>query len=388
MDDDEVVELGVACWPKVQAVACFGRQTTEEVELRVWRHDEEEHQWDLRRVMVHCLCRRPLLLGKFLKREGEPYRQLLVRLFGDDGILPPLAEVTRLGLPATAYHHDQFSIRSCSLLGFLVCLASPKHARHQQTAGRAHKLLLGILRQFVGNDSIDDIAAKFISDAARAACDDNHDDDGHCVHLSAMLRHLEVINQDDSWSFALTMLLDLENAASSCDGIAIWLGECLLATADAIDSSISAADIQEDTLKTEPVRSGKRKLGIIESDFKRATLAKVAAGDAASAQAYLAHRDDACKDGAKHWVEQMLRLEIAKGWLTWSSGGPVFVCPDGFECGGEENMCTQFWHCNSLTGGWLPIQDLSDRFVVLKCLQVSESVRKSKQNPLRTVLLS
>ena len=49
-------------------------------------------------------------------------------------------------------------------------------------------------------------------------------------------------------------------------------------------------------------------------------------------------RGDDRAAGAAKWMQQTMREEVAKGWLTWDRGGVCFLNPDGHRCGHQETL--------------------------------------------------
>lgn len=356
--EKSVLSMVTPRYPKISLPPRKDTDLPELVELKLWEGSGARPvQWEVRRLFAAIVPRRPLALGKLMSRELARPRALLVDLLGeDDGVRPPDLQSAKAGTDIMEDARDQWSAYTESLLMLAMWLAYRPGATTARE-DRAAIYLAAFLRRFLELEDMVSCSNMPPPAAVDDLCAYGRGDDGCCEHVRGILGRL------DRQSIApaavdrcLQVVKELVQVSDTCKMVLVWLGQIIVALAQHIDHTVTTGEWPSDPLQSEAVRTGKRRLGVIDSDFRREAIARSYKKGLGSTGAFLSVRDDPRQGGANNWVEQELREVVAQGWLTWNSGGICALQCDGFRCGTEENLAFHLWHSTSGTGGWLPPQ--------------------------------
>ena len=342
------------CYPKLHVQLSKDTREMTDVELKVWP-SETGSQWEMRRLFLHVVERRPLDLGRYIKRELREISDILQKLQGDDTISKPETQLLKAGQEVEEDVRDQWTCRTLALLAIMSSESSA--IRQAGKRERSLRIFQAFLTRFVGHQAASEICSEEIPAAACGLCTYRPNANNQCRHLQKVL--VAVAPGEDAPSVEnLCKLLVCLSGATTCPTLAFWFGAVLQDCSLSVEACLDEADFEEDPLRSLPVRTGKRRLGVVDADFKRAAIQRAKAARSSSVTSFLSDRDDERARGSGNWVHDSLRQNLATGWLTWGSGGVVFLAPDAVRAGGEDTIAYQFWHASSATGGWLPPQAL------------------------------
>jgi hypothetical protein len=326
------------------------------VELKAWRDEASSAQWELRRFFAATLDRRPLALGRYLKREMDPARKLIASMFGDDGIQRPDLQCLKAGEEVPEDSKDQWTAYTASLLAVMAHEASSKHISRRREMPAL--ILKAFLKMFIQPDPAATILENAKSLLPGSTC--SEPPKRKCCHAGPILRKMEAVEDETPHQQLLECFSLLAVAAPNCISLRGIYGTLLQAASGAVEDFLKSQEWPEDALETLPVRTGRKRLGVVDKDFKKAAVNFAKKSKTSSVVNLLTVRKDSRASAAHHWPQDALREELSAAWLSWASGGVCYVCPDGFRCGTEDTVAFQFWHAQSTTGGWLPPQARPD----------------------------
>ena len=324
------------------------------VELKFWRLATGMVQWELRRFFVHSEhARQSVKIGKLMKRELKPLTDLLGNMFQEDQVfLPELQVLKSHDGQVTSNTRDQWAGTTWAFLAIMAYEGSS--ARHSRKRQLAQVILETFLRKFISEDMVMALCQSDTPEEMLQLCQDRAHE--KCKHMSGVTATLAASAGEGPYVQLRHKLNTLVVAATSCASVAGWFGSLLQDCGAAVDTYVSENDFEGDPLKSTAVKTGKKRFGHTDADVKSAAIQAAKRHRTSSVSDYLACRNDDRRGGSWDWLAQALRQEVAAGWLTWSSAGVCYICPDGVRAGTEDNAVYQWWHADSQTGGWLPPQ--------------------------------
>lgn len=324
-------------------------------QIKLWRHDRTERpfQWSARQWLVFVLERRPLAANKYFKRELEPLLTFLRQLIGDSELRAPKGTAQR-GEPVPDDAQDDWAASTQALVAMMVYSMGQKF--HEKNRRRARGYFKGFLQRFLRVEQVREFFCAMPDDFLDL-CNVGGEGQQACVHVFTARVDWPTAACEDPWGVlmeAFKVIVD----KTDCMAMQAWLIAACHKLAKLIDDAAEDMDFEQNPLKSKAVRSGRKRCGRIDPDFKAAAVEAAKKARCASVKAFLKHREDDRGAGADGWLVQELLEFWATCHMTWRDGGTVFIVPDAQRVSSEDTVITSLWHGNSETAGWLPVSVL------------------------------
>ena len=222
------------------------------VELKFWHLPSSSLQWELRRFFVHTESeRQSVQIGRLMKRELQPLRNLLNELFQEEQVFPPELQVLKSEKPeVTPNHRDQWA---GTTWGFLAVMAyEGSSVRHRRKQHVPQLILETFLRKFIPED-------RAIVLCELGTCDETHQlcqvrvRHQKCRHLPSITARLNSVAAEEPHVRLRHRLNTLAAAAIDCKSAAAWFGRLLQDCGEAIYSFTQENEFETDPLKSSSV---------------------------------------------------------------------------------------------------------------------------------------
>ena len=323
------------------------------LELKCWQRSSDWHQWDLTRWAMMVYARRPLKMGKLMKRELHHARLACAQLLGQDMITEPKLQLLKRGVAPTPDVRDQWAATTPTFLFLMAFQLYNDHVRGEHRL-QCIRVLHGFLQRFLAPAAKRAVSKTDPPPQSAGLCAEQGGA-AQCEHVMRTKGKLDAAGPE-SVARIIQMMEVLIQESDSCEAVMCWLGLWVLTLAEHIEESVNAGKWETDACKAENFRTGKQdNICYIDPDFKLRILDRVRNKQISPSGALRLLEDDRAP-GAEKWALQQLRQEVSKGWLTWSTGGVCFFNPEAARISTEDTLFMQFWHADSDTGGWLPPQ--------------------------------